>query len=430
MEKTVVAIESLLPQLQEIVQPENVLSETPRLSEIGDRGGWEATPLYVVRPTTTGQIAAIVGVAEASGTAILPCGGGTKLHIGYPPPANRPTLLLDLSLLNRITDFQPEDLTITCEPGATLADVQARAATGNLFLALDAPLPQQATMGGIVSTNIAGFWRPTYGTPRDLLIGLQAVMTDSKQIKGGGKVVKNVAGYDVCKLFTGAYGTVGVLTELTFRLRTLPAQDRAFAWRTPDLQTAAKIGFQMHHARLAPAYLLATNELDGKASLVVGLHGSSSRVDWQRDQFQQMVTNAGVTEQVAEVTDSIAKLRDQQARLSSETPIACTIHLLPSDVVGLLKALEASELFTTAHLATGGVSLALPSADATLVRRILTAMPENAHIVWTRLSADLREREQVAVWGKPREEFVLHRALKAALDPKQTFSPKRFLGNL
>ncbi len=424
------AIESLLPQIQDIVRPENVLPETPSLTEIRKRGGWEAAPLCVVRPTETVQIAEIVRVAEAAGVAILPCGGGTKIHIGYPPPASRPTLLLDLVLLNQITDFQPEDLTITCEPGATLTAVQARAATGNLFLALDSPLPQQATLGGIVSTNTAGFWRPTYGTPRDLLIGLQAVMTGAKQIKGGGRVVKNVAGYDVCKLFTGAYGTVGVLTELTFRLRTLPAQDRAFAWSTPDLQTAAKIGFHMHHARLAPAYLLATNELNGKPSLVVGLHGSPSRVAWQQEQFQGMVTGAGVAGEAEDITDKITMLRDKQARLASETPLACMTHLLPSDVAGLLKTLEASNLLTTAHLITGGVSLASQSTDATLVRRILSNLPTNAHIVWTRLPADLREREQIAVWGKPREEFALHRALKTALDPQQTFSPQRFLGNL
>src|SRR5205085_10716071 len=137
------------------------------------------------------------------------------------------------------------------------------------FVPLDAPLPERATLGGLVSTNAAGLWRPTYGTPRDLLIGLRVVMTRGESIKGGGRVVKNVAGYDVCKLFTGAWGTLGVLTELSFKVRPLPETVRTLAWEAPDLVTAAHIGLSLHHTRLAATFLLATNEREGCPELVL-----------------------------------------------------------------------------------------------------------------------------------------------------------------
>ena len=157
-------------------------------------------------------------------------------------------------------------------------------------------------MGGIVSANQGGFRRAAYGTSRDLVIGVRAIMTGGMQVKGGGKVVKNVAGYDVCKLFTGAWGTAGLLTELTFKVYPLPEGERLLWMPAPDIATAARAGFALHQAQLAPTALLATNEFvlefnrdsGGKAGLIALLQGPAARMDWQTGEIGRMAGEAGL----------------------------------------------------------------------------------------------------------------------------------------
>lgn len=420
--------EQNLSQLTAIVGADNV--QSPPASLLPE--AWTASPLAIVTPDSTDQVAPLVQAAEAAGLAILPCGGGTQLQTGYPPRADRPFFLLSTARLNRILDYQPEDLTITCEPGVTLATVQQHLVPNGLMLALDAPLPERATLGGLVSTNTAGFWRPAYGSPRDLLIGLHAVMTGGITVKGGGKVVKNVAGYDLCKLFTGAWGTLGVLTDLTFKLRTRPLSERVLAWDAPDLPTAARVGLALHHARLAAAYTIATNEPGGNSGLILGLQGTPERVEWQAEEFSRLAANAGLSGRPYALTDDdLAYEQNLQARLDPEIHLATRIACLPTELPDLLSRLHAlPDLRLTAHCATGILSLAASDADPELVKKIDALLPKNAHRVWTRLDKALLADERLSLWGEGRAEFHLHRALKQSLDPQNTFSPGRFLGRL
>ncbi|HLV82001.1 MAG TPA: FAD-binding oxidoreductase, partial [Chthonomonadaceae bacterium] len=321
---------------------------------------WEERALATVAPGSAEQVAGVVRAAEAAGAALIPFGGGTQLHTGYPPRPDRPFLLLHTARMSRLLDYQPDDMTVTCEPGMTLVALDKALEAHRQFLPLDPPLPDKATLGGLVSTNATGFWRPAYGAPRDLLIGLRAVMTGGEPVKGGGKVVKNVAGYDVCKLFTGAWGTLGILTELTFKVRPLPETERVLAWETPDLTTATCIALQMQAARLAATYLLATNEPQGRPRLVLGLQGTAARVEWQVLQFSRMAVEAGIGAPVVELTpDEIRDLRDRQARLAPDTAIAGRIACLPTALPDLMRALEAQPYcLLTAHCATGIISLA------------------------------------------------------------------------
>lgn len=416
--------QNLLSQLAAIVGDANVLPDAPEAPAT-----WSARPLATVQPDTSTQVVEIVKVAEAAGIALIPCGAGTQLFTGYPPGAERPYILLSSARLNRILDFQPEDLTVTCEPGTTLDAVQQVVRERRELLALDSPLPERATLGGLVSTNTTGFWRPAYGTPRDLLIGLRAVMTEGVEIKGGGKVVKNVAGYDVCKLFTGAWGTMGFLTELTFKVRTRPEMERVLAWNAPDVATATRAGQQMHYARLAATYVLATNEPDGAPRLILGLHSSTARVDWQTAEFTRLAASAGLTEPPTVLPETeVNALRDRQARNGPDTPLAVRISALLTDLPGLVQTLQTlPNLALTAHCATGVLSLAAPAADPTLIQTVEAQTPKSANRVWTRLDGEF---ETVACWGETREDFALQRALKQSLDPRSTFSPGRFLGRL
>ena len=157
-------------------------------------------------------------------------------------------ILLSTLRLNRVLDYQPDDLTITCEAGVTPAHVEHILRQHGQTLALDGPMPQNSTLGGMAAaaTANAGIRRLAYGTPRDALIGMRAVMTGGIEVKGGGKVVKNVAGYDVCKLFTGSWGSIGVLTELTFKVSCLlPETRRRFRLAvSPDAAAAVSVGIQ------------------------------------------------------------------------------------------------------------------------------------------------------------------------------------------
>ncbi len=395
-------------------------------------GGLGTPPCAIVAPDRTDVVAAIVKIAEAEEVAVVVSGGETELGTGYPLAPDKPYLLLRTSSLNRITDFQPDDLTVTVEPGVTLAALQQHLASRRLFLPLDVPNADRATMGGIVSGGTSGFWRPAYGAPRDLLIGLRAVMTGGVEVKGGGRVVKNVAGYDVCKLFTGARGTLGVLTELTFKLRPLPEADRTVSWDAPSLQAAVRLGLELHQARLAPTFLVATNEPEGRARLLIGLQGIAPRVEWQVREFARRLSIAGWNSLPNVIPPpELTILRDSLNPPPAEKRIALRMAVLPSQAISLvsqLAELPGSRLIV--QCSTGIISLTVNEADADTVRRVKALVPKEANVVWTHLAADLAPQEDIARFGEIRGEFALHHALKLALDPKGTFSPGRFLGKL
>lgn len=393
--------------------------------------GWPE-PIASLSPTSVDPIPEIVRMAERAGVALIPHGGGTLLQTGYPPAAERPFLLLDTRKLNRILDHQPDDLTVTCEPGVTLAALQEALAVRRQCLALDAPLPDRTTLGGLVSANASGFDRPAYGTPRDLLIGLRAVMAGGVVVKGGGKVVKNVAGYDVCKLFTGAWGTLGILTELTFKIRTLPEASRMCAWEAPDLATAARIGLSLHHHRLAGTAFLATNELNGAPNLVVGMQGISQRIDWQTAEYARLAAESGLRSAPRALSpEEIDAWRNRQARQESDTPVAVRIACLPGEVADLLHRLRTlPETAMTAHGATGIVAMAAHSPTGISAATLLPLLPAGAHLTWVRLDPNVPDAAGIERWGTAGGTLILHRRLKESLDPAGTFSPGRFLGRL
>lgn len=419
--------DKLLPQLAAIVGDEHLdraAPESPLFTAA-------SAPLATLSPASTEEVVAIVRAAEAEGIALIPCGGGTEIGTGY-PPADRPYLLVRSTRMNRITDFQPDDLTVTAEPGVTLAALQQHVASRRLFLALDVPLADQATLGGIVSTGASGFWRPTYGAPRDLVIGLRGVMADGVEVKGGGKVVKNVAGYDLCKLFTGARGTMGFLTELTFKLRPLPEADRTLAWNAPSLGEAVHLGLELQQAQLASTFLVATTQPEGTPRLIVGLQGVAARVDWQVNEFSRRVSEMRWnTLQYLVSPLELTALRDRLAATGAAGSLALRAAMLPSQLPACIAALAAlPEIRATVHCASGIVSLAANDVGADTVRKVKTLLPKDANVVWTRLDAELGAQEQIALFGETRAEFRLHQALKKSLDPHATFSPGRFLGKL
>lgn len=420
-------IQVLHYQLSAIVGSDHITSS----ADIAVPRYWSSQPVLAVSPVTPGEICEIVRAVEAANCAIVPIGGTNLLESGYPPSPDRPYIVLSTVRMKRVLDYQPDDLTITCEAGATPGYVEETLVPRRQTLALDGPLPNTSTLGGMVATATAGVRRHAYGTPRDVLIGLRAVMSGGIEVKGGGKVVKNVAGYDVCKLFTGSRGSLGVLTELTFKVRPLPEVTRTLAWEVTDISTAAKLGFDLHLDRLAATMILAVSDSNGGApALIVRLEGAAARVEWQAEQFQHRLTEAGVHSTPHELSlREVADLNDWPASHRSSGTVCARIAVLPTQLADL--ACRISKIPTASILAdctVGVLHCSLTRVDGTTSSAITSALPIGANCAWTsaEMDFDADSTSITAQRGARREDLQLQRALKTALDPKNTFSPGRF----
>ncbi|MCO5966865.1 FAD-binding oxidoreductase [Actinoallomurus soli] len=220
------------------------------------------TPSYVAEPATVAEAAELMRAAAEHGLTVVPRGAGTKMHWGAPPDGC--DLLVDTRRLHRIVEHAAGDLVVKTEAGLALDDLREALAGSRQQLALD-PLPPGGTVGGVLATGTAGPRRLLYGSARDLLIGVTVVRADGVVAHAGGKVVKNVAGYDLGKLFTGSYGTLGLIVEAAFRLHPLP---RATAYVSA---TAADAGqaLAMVQALLGSALVPTAIEVDGPGPITV-----------------------------------------------------------------------------------------------------------------------------------------------------------------
>src|SRR6266568_6125363 len=181
-------------------------------------------PRLAVIPETVEQVAQIVALANQQGLTVLSLGGGSRINLGGIP--ERIDVLLEMDSLTRLLEHEAPDLTCHVEAGITLAALQAQLATKGQRLALDPPGAQQATIGGILASNASGPKRLRYGTARDMVIGLHVVQASGEVARSGGRVVKNVAGYDLNKLYIGSLGTLGIIVEANFKLQPFPIKER------------------------------------------------------------------------------------------------------------------------------------------------------------------------------------------------------------
>ena len=250
-------------------------------------------PSFVAAPSSTAEVSALLRAAAAAGLTVVPRGAGTGLSWGLPPSSC--DLVVDLRAMGQLLEHAAGDLVARVQAGATIGQLAVALASAGQQLALDAPA--EATVGGVVATGLAGPRRFRYGAPRDLLIGLVVVRADGVIAHSGGKVVKNVAGYDLGKLFTGSQGTLGLITEATFRLHPLPA---AVAWVTAEFGPAERAEAVAAVAAAASSPLVPSAvELDwpggSQRMLRVGvlLEGTASGVAERAKQMSELLASAG-----------------------------------------------------------------------------------------------------------------------------------------
>jgi glycolate oxidase FAD binding subunit len=411
------------------------------------------TPEAVVRPGSKEEVAAVLGAAAAAKLPVVPWGGGTRMAVGAPPP--RLGVVLVLTRLNRLLEHEPGDLTATAQAGITLGALQGELGKRGQWLSLDPAQADRATLGGVLSSNAAGPRRHLYGSCRDLLIGLTVITAAGATVKGGGKVVKNVAGYDLPKLFIGSFGTLGVIVEATVKLRPRPDADRLVMARFGALKEAGAAARAVMASDLLPS---ALDLLDGEAlralspgvadsaALLIGIDGTAEQVDWQCAEVVRLLGPQGLTD--ARVLDGAERDRVWQARgglgrgAFSETAAVMRWSVLPAQVAEVME-----QGATVAQRA--GLGAALSShAGVGLVEAVLagggradTATVVGALAGWRALvraaggqalveSAPLAVKEQLPVWDDPGPSLRIMQRIKSQLDPAGLLNPGRFAGGI
>ena len=395
-----------------------------------------ARPGVVVRPGSVDEVQAVVRAAAARGAVIAPSGLGAHLGIGAPP--RRLDVLLRLDRLDRVVDHQPADMTVTVQAGCPLARLQETLAAASQWLPLDPPLPERTTVGGLVAANLSGPLRASQGTVRDLLLGLRLVGADGALVSTGGRVVKNVAGYDLSKLHTGALGTLGVLVEATFKVRPCPAREAALvvACRTPadagDTALALRDAWPVLWLEAAGAGGLADGPGDGAAA-IAGVGGIAAEVDAGRARLEAIVAARGLR---AAFVDDGAALRARLARFDVE-PAAAVLRaaVLPADVGTTMATIESAAraagaaVRCLAHAASGVVRVAV--ADAAAVAALVDVLRPGVErrggaLVVTRMQPGV----DVEPWGTTGPAHALMRGVKTALDPAGILAPGRHVGGI
>src|SRR5262249_6053587 len=267
----------------------------------------EFGPLPVVGPTDVAALSEVVRQA-AAGTAVYPLGGRTQLDLGLPP--SKPGVAIDLTELDHVIDYAARDMTITVQAGITVGKLQTILSDENQQLPVDVPRPDLATLGGALATNASGPRRYGYGTLRDYVIGISVVNDEGQEVKAGGRVVKNVAGYDLMKLYVGSLGTLGIITQVTLKVKPRPGARALLGVPCPEGRLDALLDL-VHSSRTRPTAVTlvhpravaeivgsdpaATLAAEGNWLVLVGFEDSAAAVEWQVLQLRREVGAVGTT---------------------------------------------------------------------------------------------------------------------------------------
>ena len=374
-------------------------------------------PREVVRPTTVDQVAEVVRAGAADRRTVVPVGGRSKLT--WAPPPDSCDLLLDLTGLDRVVEHVAGDLTVVAEAGVRLADLQAQVGRAGQLLGLDPP-EDGATLGGVVSANASGPRRLRYGTTRDLLIGITVVLADGTVAHAGGKVVKNVAGYDLGKLFTGAHGTLGVVVSTTWRLHPVPPARRVVTLELPDAAAAGPLSVALARSTLTPSAVELIAGADGTARLVVLFESIAESVAGQATAAVALLGGGEESEDLPE---------DFGRRPGGADDVLLRLAHAPASLSAVLEALPAGTA-VAAHAATGVSYAAVPAGEAAeaLPRLRAAIAPHDGTAVVLRAPDAVRER--LDHWGPVGDSLDLMRRVKERFDPERRMSPGRFVGGL
>jgi glycolate oxidase FAD binding subunit len=398
----------------------------------------------VARPGSVAEAGQVLAAAAADGLAVAFVGGGSKLGLGNPP--ERVDLLVSTERLDQVLEHAAGDLVVRVQGGARLADLQAALAPAGQWLALDPPEPR-ATVGGVVAANASGPRRLRYGTVRDLIIGITVVLADGTVARAGGKVVKNVAGYDLAKLFCGSLGTLGLVAEATFRLHPLPAAAAVVTLEVDSPQrVGAAVGPLLRSALEPSAVELAWPDWQLPGRLTVVFEGIRPGVEAQAAACAELLGRVG-TAAVAGPDETDAALDTLGVRPFEKADVGVKVTCPPADLAAVLEDLRAgpSPWLGPVHAhagtgvlwvasdfgegeleASGGRMVPALAGAVTAARERLAAL--GGSLVLVKAPPELKRA--VDAWGPAGDAVGLMRRVKERFDPDRRLSPGRFVGGI
>jgi glycolate oxidase FAD binding subunit len=388
-------------------------------------------PSSVVTPGSVDELAAALAAANEQGAAVIPWGAGRHMALGNVP--SRYDIALRTAKLDRVLEYEPADLTVSIQAGITMGKLQALLAERDQFLPIDAPA--DATIGGVLSAGVSGPSRHAYGLPRDWLIGCRLALADGTIVKAGGRVVKNVAGYDMQKLAVGSLGTLAVIVEATFKVAPLPpAQETLLA--TFDSVDAAAQAIRTADERSLALRAVALQQAQADTRAAFWLAGPAAAVERTARELAGLC-RAAKTERLQDEASERwwARLGEFEATGGG---VAFRVSLLPSDVSRFCARMSDRVADVAAYPTTGLVLVQLASAGIEELAGIVSdarrhAAERGGSVVVT--GAPLAVKQRIDVWGDPStgsgqsagSALPLMRRLKEQFDPRGTLNPGRYV---
>jgi glycolate oxidase FAD binding subunit len=388
-------------------------------------------PQWIVEPGSEDELARVLQWANSHGVHVVPRGHGTKLEWGNLP--RQAELVLSTLRLNRVVEHAWGDMTATVEAGCSMAEFQQILGEHGQRLAYDALWPERSTMGGILATNDSGSYRIRFGALRDLIIGITLALPDGTLAKSGGKVVKNVAGYDLPKLATGSLGTLGVITQAIFRLHPLPQAVRSLSFSTSDPTSMNEFTLAIQDSKLAYTGLQIRADLNDSPCLDVRFEGTPAGIDAQSRQLLSLTEKARQVETPPDVWNK------RQALWTGKEPnLLCKFSVLPSQLGALCAAVfRASELLRlTPRMVAQGLGLGLlrlEGEEGSDWLAIIARLREELNLLEGTLGilhCPLTVKSHLDVWGPVGDSERLMHRVKDQFDPVAILNPGRFVGGI
>lgn len=383
-----------------------------------------ASPQIAQQPRTREELAGLLASATEAGLAVVPQGSRTALDLGR--PIDRYDVALDMRGLDGIVDYEPADMTVQVEAGMTLRALRAHLAEHGQYLPADPPPGDDVTIGGLLATARPGAWRGHMPAARDLVIGMEVALADGRLVRSGGRVVKNVSGYDLHRLHTGALGTLGVIVEASFKLVPLPPATRSFAVRRPTVRDAARLAIELRDAAL-PARALsvlapeaaARLGLPDEAHVLLELAGYESALEAATRGVRDVTERSG-----GGLDDAPPGAWDLLRDLAGSTDgVVLRLGVPATRIAATIEAARGLRGTAWGHVAAGSVVIHAPAIDVTSVRVLRRNVEAEGGFLVVE-SGPPALRAVTDPLGASARDLV--GALKRQFDPTGTLSPGRW----
>jgi len=418
-----------LEDLQKIVGEEHAREATEE--DVVDG----VAPSFVAEPGSTEEISELMKLASEEGLVAAPRGSGTKMDLGNPP--RDLDLIVSTARMNEIIEHTPGDQVVRTQAGLKLQDLQEQLASADQMLGIDPPETRAgATVGGIVAANSSGPRRYSYGTVRDLIIGITVVLPDGTIAKAGGKVVKNVAGYDLSKLFTGSLGTLGVIATCNFRLHPKPEAARTVAVELGDTLSAGQAAQAIVHAQLVPS-AVELHWSEEQKLLSILIEGIPPGVEAQAETASYLLKSFGEVRTLSD--EEVEALGPLDPPGVGDEEVAIQVSAPPAELTGVLDSvLGATERRgvtprITGHAGVGTTYVALSGGDEEARVQVVEELRE----IWVRRGGSVVVRKappstksRLEAWGPVGDYLGLLRRVKDKFDPGGNLNPGRFVGGI